>query len=186
MEYVSLATVAAIVIAAFAFTLWPMFQPEGALSVSGVEDGGGAEEVVARLLIEREHAYRNIREIEMDREMNKLSDEDYEDMIAQARAGAIDVLRRLEARGVSEGMVPAHQPEVATAAAKSSAKEDSLDERMESEILKYRKVPLSGTEHEVTRPLVTAPVHEMNFCPSCGSPVGGDNNFCSSCGNKLK
>lgn len=197
MEYVSLAAVAVIVIAAFAFTLWPMFQPAENLGVSGAEDGGGAEEIVARLLIERENAYRNIREIEMDREMNKLSDEDYEDMIGQARTGAIDVLRRLEARGVSEGMVPAHlseggavavayQPEVAAVAAKSSAKEDSLDERMESEILKYRKVPPAGTEHEETRPSEIAPVREMNFCPSCGSPVGGDNNFCSSCGNKLK
>ncbi len=197
MEYFSLAVVTAIVIAAFAFSLWPMFQPADALSASGAEVGGGVEEEVARLLIERENAYRNIREIEMDREMEKLSNEDYEEMIGQARAGAINVLRRLEARGVSEGMVPAHlseghavgvayQPEVATVASKSRPKEESLDERLESDILKYRKVSPPGVEHEEIRPSEIAPVSVMNFCPSCGTPIKGEHNFCSSCGSKLK
>jgi hypothetical protein len=198
MEFVSLATVAVIIIAAFAFALWPMFQPSGSLNVSGVGTGGGIEEEVARLLIERENAYRNIREIEMDREMDKLSDEDYEEMIGQAREGALNVLRRLEAQGVSEGMVPAHlseggavdvayRPEVAAVAARSGARELSLDERLEAEILQYRNVrPVDeeGAAGDSSSDATAAP--DMNFCSTCGAPVQGAHNFCSSCGNKLK
>ncbi|MBT3350926.1 MAG: hypothetical protein HOC91_16795 [Nitrospinaceae bacterium] len=198
MEYVSLGAVTIIVVTAFAFSLWPMFQEASAYDASGVGDGDGAGEDVARLLIERENAYRNIREVEMDREMDKLADEDYEEMIDQARAGALDVLRRLEARGVSEGMVPAHLseggavdvaylPEVTSAVAKSGAGELSLNERLEAEIHQYRKVRSEGEQGVADKSGAEAEISAaMNFCPSCGAPIKGEHNFCSSCGNNLK
>ncbi len=54
--------------------------------------------------MEREQAYKNIMDIEFDKEMGKLSDEDYAQMMTPARAQAVEVLRCLDARGVKEGM----------------------------------------------------------------------------------
>ena len=58
---------------------------------------------LTRLLMEREQAYKNIMDIEFDKEMGKLSDEDYAQMMTPARARAVEVLRRLDARGVEGG-----------------------------------------------------------------------------------
>ncbi len=193
METFALLAVAAIVLAAFSYALLPLVRPPEALA-AGAEDPGAEE--IARLLSERERAYRDIQEIEMDREMEKLSEEDYADMIGRARAGAIDVLRRLEARGVREGMAPANLDgrEVARAAAgarlaagagpgSAGSARSSIDERLEAEILAYREVPPSGEESPGDDP--SRDESGPNFCPACGQPVGGGDNFCPSCGKKI-
>ncbi|MEE9275906.1 MAG: zinc ribbon domain-containing protein, partial [bacterium] len=149
-----------------------------------------------------ERAYRDIQEIEMDREMEKLSEEDYAEMIARARAGALDVLGRLEARGVREGMAPANldgrEAARAAAGARSAAgarlaagarsipaepARSSIDERLEAEILAYREVPPSGEESPGDDP--SRDESGPNFCPACGQPVDGGDNFCASCGKKI-
>lgn len=170
MEIISLTVVAVIVCLAFGYTFWPLFQP----SVSSSEKTSSDEsrlkisDEIARLLLEREQAYKNIMEIDLDREMGKLSDEDYQDMIGQARAEALEILRRLESKGVKEGMTPAHvsEEEAAEAATRTahlapvqgtslsempseatpteSAYENPLDARLEEEILQYRKVNTPG------------------------------------------
>ena len=204
METLALLAVAAIVLAAFSYALLPLLRPQEALAAG--DEGSGAEEIV-RLLSERERAYRDIQEIEMDREMEKLSEEDYAEMIARARSVAIDVLRRLEARGVREGMAPANLDgrEAARAAAGAHpaagdhpaagahsaagapldaepvSARSSLDERLEAEILAFREVPPSGEESPDPSRDESGP----NFCPACGQPVGGVDNFCSSCGKKI-
>ena len=86
MDTLALLAVAAIVLAAFSYALLPLIRPPEALA-DGAEDPGAEE--IARLLSERERAYRDIQEIDMDREMGKLSEEDYADMIGRARAGAL-------------------------------------------------------------------------------------------------
>ena len=109
---------------------------------------------LTRLLMEREQAYKNIMDIEFDKEMGKLSDEDYAQMMTPARARAVEVLRRLDARGVEGGHdapVRMSEREAAQAAARLETKRPafrrkslvekppSLDERLEAEILRYRK-----------------------------------------------
>lgn len=32
----------------------------------------------------------------------------------------------------------------------------------------------------------TAPVHNLNYCPHCGTPIQKDYNFCPGCGKKIK
>ncbi|HBK81718.1 MAG TPA: hypothetical protein DDZ83_18950 [Nitrospinae bacterium] len=193
MEILGYLIVAAIMIAAFAYAFLPLAQPAGGMAVAGAA-GGGADKEIAHLVIERERAYKNIQDIELDWEMEKLSKEDYEDMLGRGRARALEVLRRLEGRGVKEGTIPLHLSEREAVSAALQQKgagpavpEPTLDEALEAEILRNRKV-LPSKEPETASPkapeLATAPA--VNFCPECGREAVETDNYCSGCGKKLK
>jgi len=187
--------------AAFFYTIWPIMRPKTAGGV--LPDAENAHPLpdrdLTRLLMEREQAYKNIMDIEFDKEMGKLSDEDYAQMMTPARARAVEVLRRLDARGVEEGMTPVRmsEREAAQAAARLETKRPpsgkiavekppSLDERLEAEILRYRK-NADESQDEPTEPLPDEQTQSMKprFCASCGNAVDGADNFCSACGRKL-
>lgn len=197
MEILSIVLVGIIVAVAFGYALWPLFRGPEAAAVEVSPEGRKetASREIARLFAEREQAYKNIMEIDLDREMGKLSDEDYEDMIGQARADALEVLRRLEARGVTEGMVPAHvnvnelEEVAAQASGVRAAREESsldssdssIDDQLEEEILRYRKVKVSSVESDGER----EDLPPQRFCHSCGAGVEAGHKFCSACGEKL-
>ncbi len=182
--------------AAFLYALWPLLRPQTAHGVLPEEERAGplSRREVARLLMEREQAYKNIMEVELDREMGKLSDEDYAEMMAPVRARAVEVLRRLEARGVGEGVAPLGLGEreavrvasriegVSAPAAPESPAEESIEERLEAEILRYRKTADSPTP----TPPAGAEKAKARFCPGCGSGVEEADNFCAACGRKLR
>ena len=222
METLGLIGVAAIILAAFAYALWPLSRPAvagtGGSGEADAADAAGVE--IARLLIEREQAYRNIREIDMDREMGKLSEEDYGEMIGRARSGALNALRRLEACGVKEGMVPAYLGEgeavdaaldpkltpFTARAGSAPSEEERIDERLEAEILRHRKVlppkgsagqGSAGVDEKVEGGIQpdgpgsaveeSAEVDEKaEFCPECGARAEKSHKFCPGCGSKLK
>jgi len=165
------------------------------MAVAGAA-GGGADKEIAHLVIERERAYKNIQDIELDWEMEKLSKEDYEDMLGRGRARALEVLRRLEGRGVKEGTISLHlsEREAVSAAlqqkgAAPAVPEPTLDEALEAEILRNRKV-LPSKEPETDSPEAPAPAPAtapaVNFCPECGREAVETDNYCSGCGKKLK
>lgn len=187
--------------AAFFYTIWPIMRPQTAQGV--LPDAENAHPLpdrdLTRLLMEREQAYKNIMDIEFDKEMGKLSDEDYAQMMTPARARAVEVLRRLDARGVEEGMTPLrmNEREAAQAAARLETKRPpsgkiavekppSLDERLEAEILRYRKnVGKSQDGSAVPSPDEGAKSMKPRFCASCGNAVDEADNFCSSCGRQI-
>lgn len=187
--------------AAFFYTIWPIMRPQTAQGILPDEDSAQplSNRELTRLLMEREQAYKNIMDIEFDKEMGKLSDEDYAQMMAPARAQAVEVLRRLDARGVKEGMAPVQvtEREAAEAAARLETehppsgkvaveKPPSLDERLEAEILRYRKnVGKSQDESAVSSPDEGAKSMKPRFCASCGNAVDEADNFCAVCGRQL-
>ena len=141
--------------------------------------------------------------------MGKLTDEDFEQMLGSARAGALEVLRKLEARGVTEGAVAVHLSprevereagRLAGAAPEAPEGEEEaqahggaapLDERLEEEILAYRKVKPSRAApapKPASKPRATAAqgAAVVSFCPSCGARAGEGHNFCAVCGFKLR
>lgn len=187
--------------AAFFYTIWPIMRPQAARGVLPDEDSAQplSNRELTRLLMEREQAYKNIMDIEFDKEMGKLSDEDYAQMMAPARAQAVEVLRRLDARGVKEGTVPVqvNEREAAQAAARIERKHppseitavekpSSLDERLEAEILRYRK---SASESQDESADSSSDEQEKSmtprFCTSCGNAVDEADNFCAACGRRL-
>lgn len=60
------------------------------------DDAGTVGAVRAELEAAKEAKYREIRDAEMDRQMGKLSVEDYRAVDRELRAEAIDILRRLD------------------------------------------------------------------------------------------
>ncbi|MDA1000018.1 MAG: hypothetical protein O2807_05810 [bacterium] len=196
MESVSLVVVGALLLLSFAYAAWPLFNVVQGSDGSSAESDVLRESEVARLLSERENAYKQIVEVDLDRQMGKLSDEDYAEMMGAARNRALGILRRLEARGLHEGMVAVqmegHEAEEAAQRVVEGARADvpvredsppSLDEKFEADILRYRKVKpvakdVSSSEEE-PEPARGA------FCPSCGGAVIATHKFCSSCGEKL-
>ena len=198
MEILSLLAVGGAVGAAFLFTIWPIMRPGTASGVLPDEESAGplSRREVARLLMDREQAYKNIMDIEFDREMGKLSDEDYAGMMAPARARAVEALRRLDARGVKEGMTPLKLDERgATRAAarleggraKGGVVEKSLDERLEAEIRGYRKNPGEprNVSSEDASPASRDEKTKPRFCASCGRAATEGDNFCAACGHRL-
>ena len=185
--------------AAFFYTIWPIMRPQAAQGVLPDEDRAQplSNRELTRLLMEREQAYKNIMDIEFDKEMGKLSDEDYAQMMTPARAQAVEVLRRLDARGVKEGMTPLqmNEREAAQAAARldagrpastKAAVEKSLDERLEEEILRYR-TNASESQDESADSSSGEQEKSMKprFCASCGNAVDEADNFCAVCGRRL-
>ena len=198
IEILGVIIVLGAVAAAFFYTIWPIMRPQAAEGV--LPDEGSARPLsnreLTRLLMEREQAYRDIMDIEFDKEMGKLSDEDYAQMVVFARARAVEVLRRLDARGMKEGMVPVqmnereadqvvarlerkHPPSETFAVEKPS----SHDERLEAEILRYRKnVGKSPDKSDDSSSDDQATSMKPRFCTSCGNAVVEADNFCSACG----
>lgn len=178
--------------AAFLHAVWPIMRPGAALGVlpDREEAGPRSARETARLLADRDQAYRNIVDIDFDREMGKLSEEDYAQMMAPARVRAVEVLRRLDARGVREGAAP---PRASGAAAASrlgekkppssqDAAQETLDARLEAEILRYRKTadaPPGAADAK------SKSKSKSRFCASCGGSVDEADNFCAACGHKL-
>ncbi len=196
METLGLLIAVGAVGAAFLHAIWPIMRPGAALGVlpDGEDAGLRSSRETARLLVDRDQAYRNIVDIEFDREMGKLSEEDYAQMMAPARARAVEVLRRLDARGVRGGMAPprATGSEAVEAAARTEEKkppsakdaaERTLDARLEAEILRYRKTaadaPSGAAEAEAKSK------SKSLFCTGCGGRVDEADNFCAACGRRL-
>ncbi len=64
------------------------------------------EAEVEGLRAAKEAKYREIRELELDFRMGKLSDDDFRGLDRQLRAEAVEILRRLDAAGAGEQAAP--------------------------------------------------------------------------------
>jgi hypothetical protein len=221
VEILTVGVVGAAVASSFLYAIWPLLRPpeDGQGLLPGANGRETREHEVARLLLERDQAYKGILDLEFDRQMGKLSDEDFAQMMVSARGRALEVLRRLEAYGVEEGAAPLQLSEreagreagrLAAAAPAADVKEEeeapdasgeqTLDARLEEEILAYRKVkPPEAPSAPEPRPAPPKPKAAVpaaspaapepaliRFCPSCGVKVGEDHNFCAACGFKLR
>ena len=201
MEILGLIIVCGAIGAAFFYTIWPIMRPHAASGVLPDEESARplSSRELTRLLMEREQSYKNILDIEFDKEMGKLSDEDYNQMMKPARAQAVEVLRRLDARGVKEGMAPLqlNEREAEEAAARiegirpSSSeaaveKPPALDERLEAEILSYRKQAEKAQDDSPDSAPDEQPKSiNPRFCASCGNAADETDNFCSACGHQI-
>ena len=110
------------------------------------------------LLAERERVLSLLEELEMDREMAKLSAEDYQAERAQWLQVGAGILRRLDEMGVQADPLP-DQP-AAQAESVLEAQVQAMRHRLES-----------------------AP--DSRFCPACGAPVDAGDAYCTACGTAL-
>lgn len=125
--------------------------------------------------LEREKALtlRSIKELEFDRAMGKLSDQDFEEMSGRLRARALGIMKQLDAG--------------------SSAYRAMIEKELAARVAK-RKPDLpahrgSGEGGKVG-PTGAGPAGAVRegppgVCGSCGTSNDGDARFCKNCGEKL-
>jgi len=113
-----------------------------------------------------------LRELDFDRALGKIPEEEYPVRRQELVAQGADQLRRLdEARGTPGGREQALERE--TAARRMPRAE--RDSALEDEIRAHRAQP---APNEAKR--------KAGFCPACGTPVQVGDKFCPHCGTALR
>jgi hypothetical protein len=141
---------AVVMIAGF-YTLQPLFrEPEGSLDIDLL-----AETELDRLLDRKNVIYRNLRDLELEHQMGRLSDADYQQLAAGYKNEAAAVLQRLDQLDASENLEAVIEKDIAA-----------------------RKAKLSGSGSKRRE-------REPSRCPSCGSEIISGKKFCAECGQRL-
>lgn len=119
------------------------------------------------LLIEKQSLLQSLRDLEQERDMGKVSQDDFDAMNNRLRARAREVLKQLDAqvapfRGKAEAFVTKNAGVVPSSAPVSAA-------------------PSAATE--ASTPEASAPTPDA--CPKCATKNESDAVFCKKCGYKL-
>jgi len=122
---------------------------EKALSVVGRYDS---------LLAERERLYRAIEDLDLDFELQKISEDEHDRGRKELLSEAALVLRKIEDH-------PHHSKQ-----RKQINQVVSTDDDLERLIAERRK---------------TLQAAKVDVCPNCGNAISKDDQFCSGCGEKL-
>jgi hypothetical protein len=141
----------AMVVVAGVYVLAPLFtEPKGNLDVELL-----AETELDRLLNRKAVVYSNLKELEFEYKMGRLSDADFKRLDAGYRSEAAALLQKLDQLGV----------------------EENLDDTIERDIaaLKVKRSARSGEGHP------SGPAQ----CPACGADVDAGKKFCADCGARL-
>lgn len=150
-----------IVLLAVAFTVlfYPMYiaRPRARLvSVSTLDD----------LLAQRDGVYATLRDIEMDRQLGKLDENDYAALRSKYMARAAELLKAIDSlRGTGE-----------TAAA---------SEQLEAEIAALRKTRALNNRSAVQSSPRDGDGEPAGYCRHCGRPHQREDKFCTACGESL-
>ncbi len=141
----------AMVILAGVYVLTPLFkEPKGNLEVELL-----AETELDRLLNRKAIVYSNIKDLEFEYKMGRLSDADFQRLAAGYKNEAAIILQKLDQLGA----------------------EKNLDENIERDIA-ARKARLS-------RPGPPTPAQAPQRCPSCGAEAISGKKFCADCGHRF-
>lgn len=119
----------------------------------------------SRAALEREKTLvlRSIKELEFDRAMGKVSEQDFHDMAGRLRARAIGLMKQLDQD--------------------SSGYRELIERELE---VRLKQVPLRSrqtAEEDTGAAAENEPVAPT--CGSCGTPNDADARFCKSCGSRV-
>ncbi len=138
---------AAVTLLAGAFVVWPLFrEPATALDVDLL-----AETELDRLLDRKSVIYRNIKDLQFEHAMGRLSDADFHRLEADYKNEAINILAKLDQLGASEGLDEAMEQDIAARKAKLFAASSAR-------VKESLRCPACGAEI----------VAGKKFCADCG------------------
>jgi len=133
-----------------------------ALPFRRVEDTGEGDSEIDDLLARRETAYQLLRDLDLDFQAGKLSEDDYRPMRVQGLAQAAEVVAQIDAYEASAGFDEEEQDET----------DDATGAGGES---RHAPAPANDSGDPAAA-----------FCSYCGTPRHADDAFCRKCGRKLK
>jgi hypothetical protein len=188
------------------YPLWQQTRPEAIFRVD--RSGQTLEEYQARY----QAALAAIKDLMFDHEMGKVSTEDYEELLAQAKVEAAEIrqqIDRLSQRQEAVESDPVLEAEIETLLAQTktgllSNGNEGLLREIEAEVEALKHITLPGddaveaacprceTAYVVGDAFCTgcgyalAELATGPTCPECQLPVEPDDAFCARCGTALK
>lgn len=128
------------------------------LQAADAEEGADEKVIdeLEELYARRDALYQAIKDLEMDYQAGKLSEEDYRLFRQRLRRDAAEVLRAIDAR---------------------IAREKEVRERLEALVKTMREQSQAAAEDEAAAP---------RYCGQCGHRVNPGDRFCSQCGAALR
>ena len=150
MDFAIAILVMAAALAVLAYPLYRTRQQTVALSVSTLDN----------LLAERDGIYATLRDLELDRQLGKLDEADYNALRDKYMTQASNVLQRLDAlqgKGAAAGA--------------NAALEQEISARRKTQDRKNKSANANPSE---------------GFCRNCGRPYKVGDKFCSKCGRALQ
>ena len=144
---------------AVAYVLWPLLS-------RAAPDVPIEDDRLTDLLSRKDSVLVAIKDLEFDRQVGKLSAEDYERFNARLRQQAIGYLQQID---------------------KLAPHSAHLDEALEVEIARLRKtrttpVAVNGKSAPVVELAVPAGEVAARFCTNCGHSLAPGHKFCANCG----
>jgi hypothetical protein len=121
------------------------------------QTGAGRQRLV--LTERKEQLYASIKELEFDRSLAKMSQEDYDALRAELETEALRVLAQLESLERGDGIDPV------------------LRARVEADVATFAGSSEAETEASETG--------DPAFCPACGKARQSRHRFCPHCGESL-
>jgi len=132
----------------------------------------------ARAGLEREKmlVLRSIKELEFDRAMGKVSENDFEDMAARLRARAIALMKQLDdaGGGYRQLIEQEFRARLGRAGMKPAVSATAAAQAVPAEPAPAPAAPLEGDKEQAAA-----------SCPVCGTANDGDAKFCKQCGQRL-
>ena len=144
----------ALVVAVTAYVARPL--SEGTPSGVRIRDAGGARR--ARLSHQRDAIYALIRELDVDHQTGKITEQDYRSLRERYVTEGVSVLKQLDALPATDGR-------------------SALDNEIEEQVLTMRR--RQPTDRASRRTVV-------EHCTQCGHPADPEDRFCARCGASLK
>ena len=142
----------ALVVVAGAYVLTPLFkEPKGNIEVELL-----AETELDRLLNRKAVVYNNIKDLDFEFKMGRLSDADFRRLEAGYKAEAALILQKLDQLGI----------------------EKNVDELIERDVTARRS--------KLSSPAPAALIPGQAKCPSCGSSAVPGKKFCADCGHRIE
>ena len=123
----------------------------------------------ARQLTERkEQLYSSIIELEFDRELGKLPEDDFLRMRSELETEALAIIHQLDQLN-------------------GQASPDSLEERIEREVAALHvEHPPKQPLQQPLQPSISPPPTQAKFCGQCGSARRTEDRFCTQCGKAFE
>ena len=125
------------------------------------------DQTASTLMAERDRVLAALQELDFDRALGKISEEEYPTQREALVKRGADILRQLDERQAAKPAAePARKPAV-----QSPAPAVSSDDDLEDLIAARRSVRKEKTG---------------GFCPQCGTPILISDRFCPKCGYSIK